>query len=107
MNTEVRKAVKKPVEIEYMVWPGGASNATPVIDWILSNDGAARYHSLVTEQSYEVPDAVVVRDPEYIAIDTLEGTMRAQPGSVIIRGVAGEFYACDPDIFTKTYEVVT
>ncbi len=37
MNAEVRKAVKKPVEVEFMVWPGGASNAIPVIDWILSN----------------------------------------------------------------------
>ncbi len=40
-----------------------------------------------------------------IAIETLEGTMRADPGDWIIRGVQGEFYPCKPDIFEATYEV--
>lgn len=39
-----------------------------------------------------------------ILIDTLEGTMRADPGDWIIRGVKGEFYPCKPDIFAATYE---
>lgn len=39
-------------------------------------------------------------------IDTLEGTMTAQPGDWIIRGVKGEFYPCKPDIFAATYEPV-
>ena len=38
------------------------------------------------------------------AIDTLEGTMWAQPGDWIIKGVQGEFYPCKPDIFAATYE---
>jgi len=36
-------------------------------------------------------------------IHTLEGTMAADPGDFIIRGVNGEFYPCKPDIFAKTY----
>lgn len=39
-------------------------------------------------------------------ITTLEGTMAANPGDWIIRGVNGEFYPCKPDIFEKTYEQV-
>lgn len=39
-------------------------------------------------------------------IDTLEGTMRADMGDWIIRGVAGELYPCKPDIFEMTYEAV-
>ncbi|MBK6858030.1 MAG: hypothetical protein IPG97_16160 [Microthrixaceae bacterium] len=39
-------------------------------------------------------------------IPTLEGTMRADVGDWIIRGVQGEFYPCKPDIFEVTYEVV-
>lgn len=39
-----------------------------------------------------------------IAIETLESTMTAEPGDWIIRGVAGEFYPCKPDIFAATYE---
>jgi hypothetical protein len=41
-----------------------------------------------------------------IDIVTLEGTMRADVGDWIIRGVKGEFYPCKPDIFEATYEAV-
>lgn len=41
-----------------------------------------------------------------ILIKTREGTMRADPGDWIIRGVQGEFYPCKPDIFEATYEAV-
>lgn len=39
-----------------------------------------------------------------LMIRTLEGDMRVNPGSWIIRGVKGEFYPCREDIFTDTYE---
>ena len=39
-------------------------------------------------------------------IETLEGTMQANPGDYIIRGVKGEYYPCKPDIFEATYEPV-
>ncbi len=41
-----------------------------------------------------------------LAITTLEGTMTAEPGDYIIRGVQGEYYPCKPDIFEATYEPV-
>lgn len=37
-------------------------------------------------------------------ITTLEGTMLADYGDWIIKGVKGEFYPCKPDIFDATYE---
>ena len=42
-----------------------------------------------------------------VYIKTLEGTMTASLGDWIIRGVAGEFYPCKPDIFAATYEEVS
>ena len=39
-----------------------------------------------------------------LMIQTLEGVMTAELGDWIIKGVAGEFYPCKPDIFEKTYE---
>ena len=39
-----------------------------------------------------------------IVIETLEGDYLAMRGDWIIKGVAGEFYPCKPEIFTKTYE---
>jgi hypothetical protein len=39
-----------------------------------------------------------------VLVHTLEGTMRAEQGDWIIRGVEGEFYPCKPGIFASTYE---
>lgn len=41
-----------------------------------------------------------------IAIQTLEGEMRAGVGDYIICGIKGEFYPCKPDIFEASYELV-
>lgn len=41
-----------------------------------------------------------------LRIVTLEGTMIANVGDWIIKGVNGEFYPCKPDVFAKTYEPV-
>jgi hypothetical protein len=81
---------KKPVVIEAVAFDGSASSATAIIDWILSGDGTARYHD-------EGPS---------LMIDTLEGTMRADVGDFVIRGVKGEFYPVKPDVFQATYEPV-
>jgi hypothetical protein len=43
----------------------------------------------------------------YLDIRTLEGTMRADEGDWIIRGVKGEHYPCKPDVFAVTYEPAT
>jgi hypothetical protein len=44
---------------------------------------------------------------EEVIIETLEGNMRASIGDWIITGINGERYPCKPDIFEKTYELVS
>jgi hypothetical protein len=41
-----------------------------------------------------------------LEIETLEGVMTARFKDWIIKGVAGEFYPCKPDIFKETYEPI-
>lgn len=41
---------------------------------------------------------------DHLRIKTLEGTMTANIGDYIIKGVSGEFYPCKPYIFEQTYE---
>ena len=41
-----------------------------------------------------------------IIIETLEGQHKASLGDYIIKGVKGEIYPCEPDIFEMTYEEV-
>jgi hypothetical protein len=70
----------------------------------------------VTDATFDAPHpnpehiAGIVYDPinRCALIKTLEGTMRADLGDWIIRGVKGELYPCKPDIFAATYdEVIT
>jgi hypothetical protein len=75
---------KKPVVIEAMVLE--LNNAIDVSLWC---GGEAHFIGPA------IP-AVFIR--------TLEGTMRADVGDFIIKGVQGEFYPCKPDIFEATYE---
>lgn len=87
---------KKPIEVEAMQWDGTAAGATPIIDWVLSNDGTARYH-----------DNRYIPSLSQIAVDTIEGTMYGDRDWWVIRGVEGEFYPCKPSIFDATYEQVS
>jgi len=86
--SEVKKFRKKPVVIEAMQFLNTDENDLPLVLWI-GNGVWLDFENNALE------------------IETLEGTMTAQPGDWIIRGVQGEFYPCKPDIFAATYEEVT
>lgn len=73
---------KKPVEVEAKRYTG--DNWRELMDWIGVEGGY--WHEGI------------------IKIHTPEGTMECSPGDWIIKGVKGEFYPCNPDIFDMTYE---
>ncbi|WP_280420028.1 hypothetical protein [Nocardia carnea] len=93
-----QRGQKLPVTVEYTQWDGTAEGATPIIDWILSNDGAAAFHCASNE-----PCPGTASGSHVISIRTLEGTMQARPTDWVIRGVEGEFYPCADSIHRKTY----
>lgn len=74
---------KKPVVIEAMRYDG--RNAMAILAWVQTPEISEDFGGGI-----EIP--------------TLEGTMRADVGDWIIRGIKGEFYPCKPDIFAATYE---
>jgi len=79
---------KKPVEIDAWQWnPTMQHDFMPCNwpDWMQNRD-------------------VKIAFGEKLEIKTLEGTMTADKGDWIIRGVKGELYPCKPDIFAATYE---
>ena len=45
-------------------------------------------------------------EPPVIIIVTPEGETKAKINDFIIRGIKGEFYPCQQDIFEATYELV-
>jgi len=56
----------------------------------------------------DVPEAPIKKaifdDKSYI--ETLEGQYPMKPGLWVVKGVEGEFYPVQPDIFLKTFEAV-
>lgn len=58
------------------------------------------------ERAVFMKGAEIYRDNNDLIIHTREGDMRASVGDWIIKGIAGEFYPCKPDIFEKTYEAL-
>jgi len=57
------------------------------------------------QQSIQWPEFGRFRQDDKFEIYTLEGTMTADIGDWIIKGVDGEFYPCKPHIFEQTYEI--
>lgn len=75
---------KKPVVINAIQWDG--DNIVDVMEFL----GAKSF-------SYDYTTGLIIH--------TLEGKHYASIGDFIIKGIAGEFYPCKPDIFYMTYEI--
>lgn len=86
MASGIRRFRKKPVEVEAIQWDGSEARQREIVNW-----SGGKVSGWV--------DSVY-----FLEVRTEEGTMRADEGDWIIRGVAGEFYPCKPDIFEQTYE---
>lgn len=100
MPTKYRK---QPVTIEAMQLLA-YTELLPPAEW---NDfTGGRVWQWMHDHRVEVRCGQIDPGPAYGIIPTLEGDMKANIGDWIIRGVAGEFYPCKPDIFTATYEAV-
>lgn len=100
------KFMKRPVVIEAMQFDGAVGSRNELLAWIGVNGGTARHWAHRDELRAPNGEVSQSYDPEHLTISTLEGRMRADLGDWIIRGVAGEFYPCKPDIFEATYEPV-
>lgn len=90
----MQKYRKKPVEIDAIQLH--MSNMESLIEQ-MRRDG-------YEVESFSQPP---MRAISGIKIKTLEGTMQANFGDWIIKGVQGEYYPCKPDIFEKTYDLVS
>jgi hypothetical protein len=101
---------KKPVEIEARQFRRDltAEDAMGIYSWIERNTIGSFEPMDVIEGRKPYPASGVSIDPRdgRMIISTLEGLHWVDLDDWVIRGVAGEFYPCKPDIFEKTYEPV-
>jgi hypothetical protein len=80
---------KKPVVIQAVQWTG--ENRDEIFKFCSECHFNVDFHTVKAN----------------LIIRTLEGDMQASVNDYVIKGVNGEFYACKPDVFKKTYEFVT
>lgn len=81
----IKKYVKKPIPIEAVQYDG--SNFKELYDFA-GND--------------------IYFQDGYVFVHTLEGDMRMtnKTGDYLIKGVKGEFYFCEKNIFEETYQEI-
>lgn len=89
----VGKATKKPVEVDYFQWWGESSRKL-LDEWCKSFNDVTEEHFLYNAQE------------KTLKVMTLEGSSYDVPlGYIIIRGVKGEYYPCELNIFLMTYNI--
>ena len=98
---------KKPVVIDAVRWDGTERCLNEVALPFLCDGHDTFDHLPRAPDDPHIQNGIGYVPPlGELSIPTLEGTMRANPGDWIIRGVKGEFYPVKPDIFAATYESV-
>lgn len=91
---------KLPVEIEavQLRWTNWSTEVCNLLGDIISETNPGRSVQTFSDTCGEEGPYIE------LTIPTLEGDHIARHGDWIIKGVAGEFYPCKPDIFAATYE---
>ena len=105
--SEIKNYTKKPVTIEAIQIVDDESKKKAVA-WIAENT-SGMYTSADISKRYmeQLPlpeDGVVVNAKTgKISIFTLEGRMDVPMNWFVIKGIKGEFYSCDPEVFWGSY----
>ena len=87
---------KRPVVIDAFLWTGDEKQKEDP-EWFIDigiRQGIVTFTDAGTENVT-------------MQIETLEGVHTANRGDYIIKGIEDELYPCKPDIFIKTYEMVS
>ena len=95
---------KKPVIVEALQWNG--NNVIDIYNFLEDENVETQYEVNIEGKNFYIDFSRGQCVTGDLMIKTLEGTMKADIGDYIIKGVNGEFYPCKPDIFEKTYEEV-
>lgn len=85
----IQKAVKKPIEIEFIVWDGKAETAEKIKEFVKPR---------MAKPAFDGKSGII--------IETLGGDHTAKLNDLIIKGIQGECYPCKPGIFKKTYDIL-
>ena len=91
-NMNIKKARNKPIVREYMNFSGQPEEVKDLEKWI------GKKIKVLPKNAPETISSVI--------IPTTEGDLRADPGTMIIKDVRGNFYPCQSEVFHKTYDII-
>lgn len=91
-KTMLKKYTKRPVTIEAMQFTGTEENFNHLIEF--TGEAVCNFMMSKTFEGQQIATCCV---------PTMEGLMTATQGDFIIKGIKGEFYPCNEDIFHLTY----
>ena len=111
---DVKNAAETPLALHFD--PAFNAQVITLCDTILQAHCAAEAHEIYYDEKLYAEKAVAIRHKpnELTAILetgeryllTLNGVVKTNPGDWVIRGVNGEEYPCDPEIFKMLYDVM-
>lgn len=107
-GSTVTKYRRKPNVVDAFKWTGG-QDQTEDPEWFIEElkTGNAKIHKQIEEAGfYDDSEPEVEVLAIWIEIETLEGTMRADQGDYIVKGIKGEIYPCKPNIFEANHEII-
>ena len=85
--------VKKPIPVEAVHLPSTQPTAREYVNWAKQSRQVLDGHDIwMTEEGLIIP--------------TLEGDMLCRWGNWLIKGIKGEIYPCDNEVFMETYDPV-
>ncbi len=86
---KIKRYIKKPIPVEAVLLT--KENLKEVKEWIEKHGG----------------EAVIPTSVKFLSILTKEGYLKAYPQKhYIVKGVKGEFYPVEKEIFEETYEEI-
>jgi hypothetical protein len=88
---EIKEYLSKPVRKRALLFTGDSKNIDAIRVWL---------------GDFFVGTKMFNDEVVSLTIHTLEGELEASVGDYIVEGIAGEFYACKPDIFESSYEEI-
>lgn len=97
MIDEPREYTKKPSVITAIQWDGTLAKAAVLDAWVRSSTADAESVEVVFRAN-GTPERLVVQTREGSSLDLI-------PGAWLIRGVKGEFYPCQDDIFRQLHNM--
>ena len=95
---------KKPVEVEAIQLT--KENIASVYKFVYGIDAIKLFNTMAEDRWEVYEQDVKEKGFKLMTLESDGQTQTASIGDYIIKGIAGEFYPCKPEIFEKTYENV-